>query len=115
MAKQHILPVIVRDAQKILMPKSQTKTSLRALPSVDTLLRTETARSIRAQAGASRLSTLARQITNEMRHEILAAALDENAGLGDNGSAASLLREAEKRLAETHLDETASGLRHVIN
>jgi L-seryl-tRNA(Ser) seleniumtransferase len=97
------------------MVKSQPRGSLRALPSVDTLLRTETAKSIRPRVGASRLSTLARQITNEMRREILAGALDENVGLENNGSAASLLREAEKRLAGMHLDETARELRHVIN
>jgi len=97
------------------MPKSQTKPSLRALPSVDTLLRTETAKSIRPQVGASRLSTLARQITDQMRREILAAAPDKSFESASNGSRASLLREAEKRLAEMHLDEAATGLRHVIN
>src|SRR6266478_9204785 len=97
------------------MPKTQTQASLRALPSVDTLLRTETARSIRPQVGASRLSSLARQITDEMRREMLAAGSGEGAEPADNGSRAILLREAENRLAATHLRDTASGLRHVIN
>ncbi len=113
--KQHILLALVVRNREILMPKTETNTSLRALPSVDTLLRTETARSIRPQVGAARLSNLARQITDQMRREILAAAADKGTESATNGSRASLLREAEKRLAEIHLDETASGLRHVIN
>jgi L-seryl-tRNA(Ser) seleniumtransferase len=97
------------------MPKTPNKTSLRALPSVDALLRTETAQSIRPHLGASRLSALARQITDEMRREILASVANKDSQPADNGSRASLLREAEKRLAATHLDESARGLRHVIN
>ena len=49
------------------MSKAQTRTSLRALPSVDSLLRTETAQSLKQQMGAGRLSSLARQITDELR------------------------------------------------
>ena len=97
------------------MPEIQTKTSLRALPSVDSLLRTETARSIRPQIGASRLSSLARQITDELRREILAIGQDEGAKAASAGSRANLLKEAEKRLAAAHLHETESELRHVIN
>src|SRR5437773_2687357 len=94
------------------MPKTQIKRSLRALPSVDALLRTETAQSIRPQLGAVRLSALVRRITDEMRREILASASPEETG---NGSQASLLREAEERLAATHLDLSQRRLRHVIN
>src|SRR5258707_15890720 len=94
------------------MPKSQNKHSLRALPSVDALLRTETAQSIRPQLGATRLSALVRRITDEMRREILASASVEET---ENGSQSSLLREAEKRLAATNLDERARRLRRVIN
>ncbi|MDX6306800.1 MAG: L-seryl-tRNA(Ser) seleniumtransferase [Blastocatellia bacterium] len=94
------------------MPKSQNKNSLRALPSVDALLRTETAQSIRPQLGATRLSALVRRVTDEMRREILATASVEET---ENGSQSSLLSEAEKRLAATHLHESAKRLRHVIN
>jgi L-seryl-tRNA(Ser) seleniumtransferase len=98
------------------MTRTQTNSSLRALPSVDSLLRTETAQSLRPQIGAGRLSSLARQVTDELRREMLAVGSDAKASeSADNGSRASLLREAEKRLAAAHLDETASGLRHVIN
>jgi L-seryl-tRNA(Ser) seleniumtransferase len=98
------------------MPKIQTNSSLRALPSVDSLLRTATAQSLRPQIGAGRLSFLARKVTDEMRREMLAVGSDpKKSESADNGSRASLLGEAERRLAAAHLDETASGLRHVIN
>lgn len=94
------------------MPKTQIKRSLRALPSVDALLRTETAQSIRQQLGPVRLSALVRRITDEMRREILDSASPEETG---NGSESSLLREAEERLAATHLNLSERRLRHVIN
>ena len=94
------------------MPKTQIKRSLRALPSVDALLRTETAQSIRPQLGPVRLSALVRRITDEMRREILGSASPDETG---NGSESSLLREAEERLAATHLDLSERRLRHVIN
>jgi L-seryl-tRNA(Ser) seleniumtransferase len=47
-----------------------------------------------------------------MRREILTSASVEEI---ENGSQSSLLSEAEKRLAATHLDESAKRLRHVIN
>jgi len=50
-----------------------------------------------------------------MRSEILASSSNKGTQPADNGSRASLLREAEKRLAATHFDESMRGLRHVIN
>jgi L-seryl-tRNA(Ser) seleniumtransferase len=97
------------------MSKLQTKTSLRALPSVDLLLRTETAQSIKQRVGATRLSSLARRITDELRREILAATAEGHTDSEQNGSRESLLEEAEKRLAEALLDENSRALRHVIN
>ena len=47
--------------------------------------------------------------------EILAIGQGELTESRENRTRASLLQEAEKRLAETHLDETARALRHVIN
>jgi L-seryl-tRNA(Ser) seleniumtransferase len=70
---------------------------------------------MRSQVGATHLSSLARQITEQMRREIIEAAPEKNVESAFNGSRASLLQEAEKRLSEMHLDETARGLRHVIN
>jgi L-seryl-tRNA(Ser) seleniumtransferase len=97
------------------MPKIQSKTSLRALPSVDSLLRTQTAVSIRKQIGTTRATSLARQITDELRREILAMKPDRAPESGQNGSRASLLEEAERRLAAAHLDEAARAMRRVIN
>src|SRR6476620_8182182 len=97
------------------MSKVQTRTSLRALPSVDSLLRTETARSLRDQMGATRLSSLARQVTDELRREIMDEVVNEVTDLKATQTRSSLLQEAEKRLASTHLDETARSLRRVIN
>jgi L-seryl-tRNA(Ser) seleniumtransferase len=98
------------------MPRIQDRSSLRALPSVDSLLRTETAQSLKSEIGAGRLSCLARKVTDELRREILAGApAGPGPGGADNGSRANLLREAEKRLAAAHRDEAARGLRRVIN
>ncbi len=98
------------------MTKTQINSSLRALPSVDSLLRTDTAQSLKPLIGASRLSSLARQVTDEMRSERLAVGSDASANdSATNGSRISLLSEAEKRLAAAHLGESATGLRHVIN
>lgn len=97
------------------MPKTQDKPSLRALPSVDSLLRTGTAVSIRDQIGSARVTTLARQVTDELRRQILATEPGNARESGENGSRASLLEEAERRLAAAHQDETARAMRHVIN
>lgn len=97
------------------MSKVQTKNSLRALPSVDSLLRTETARSLKKQMGATRLSSLARQITDELRREILGMEPEELTDSKEHQSRFTLLQEAEKRLAAKHVDETARGLQRVIN
>lgn len=93
------------------MSKAAPKTLLRALPSVDSLLRTATARSLRGVLGATRLSSFARQITNELRSEILAA----EDGAGPHLERTGLLAEAEKRLAAMHQDEGKKALRRVIN
>jgi L-seryl-tRNA(Ser) seleniumtransferase len=61
------------------------------------------------------LSFLARQITEELRREILAIGPDEGTAAADVASRSDLLKEAEKRLAAAHLRETESKLRHVIN
>jgi L-seryl-tRNA(Ser) seleniumtransferase len=94
----------------------QNSSSLRALPSVDSLLRTETARSLKSKIGAGRLSSLARKVTDELRREILArSSTPAGPSSAGNGSRANLLMEAEKRLAAAHKDEVATGLRRVIN
>jgi L-seryl-tRNA(Ser) seleniumtransferase len=93
-----------------------TNPLLRALPSVDTLLRTETAKSLRPEIGATHLSSLARKVTDELRSEIMASpSRERGVDIGHDGDRDGLLREAERRLAAAHRDEAASGLRRVIN
>ncbi len=94
------------------MTKTQTNSSLRALPSVDSLLRSDTAQALLPQIGAARLSSLARRVTDGLRRELLAVAAEPST---ENGSKANLLSEAEKRLSAAHLDETARRLGRVIN
>jgi len=115
LVKQPILLLLAGAKPKLQMPKTQTKTSLSALPSVDSLLRTETAQTIGPQIGVSRLTSLARQITDELRREILAVPPEERAEAAENGARAKLLKEAEKRLAAAHAEDTARELRRVIN
>jgi L-seryl-tRNA(Ser) seleniumtransferase len=88
--------------------------SLRALPSIDSLLRTDTAKSLRQMVGTEQLSLLARKVTDELRQEILA----NSASLArheENSWRAKLLREAERRLAAAYEHEATRWLRRVIN
>jgi L-seryl-tRNA(Ser) seleniumtransferase len=87
---------------------------LRALPSVDALLQTETARTLRISVGAQHLTRLARAVTDELRANLLASELIETSGNGDY-SREALLDEAARRLERAHRLETSKGLRHVIN
>jgi L-seryl-tRNA(Ser) seleniumtransferase len=99
------------------MPKTDTINSLlRALPSIDSVLKTEAARGLSEEAGAARLSALVRRVTNELRTELLAKPADFAAGQnGESTLRENLLSEAERRLIELHRNEKASGLRRVIN
>jgi L-seryl-tRNA(Ser) seleniumtransferase len=84
---------------------------LRALPSIDALLRTETARSLAGAIGAEKLTSLARKVTGDLRHEMLTHQF-----LADgNELSKSLISEAEERLKKAHLEEAGRGLRRVIN
>jgi L-seryl-tRNA(Ser) seleniumtransferase len=93
---------------------SPRQESLRALPSIDALLRTETARSLRDVVGAKRLTGLARAVIEELRNNIEADAATLES---DDGMVARerLLAEAARRLERVCRDETTLGLRHVIN
>ena len=98
------------------MPKSAAKPSnktalLRALPSVDALLRTEIGQSVRTTAGAEQLTTLAREVIEKLRAEILAGTFAVN----DGDASSALVAEAEQRLAILNEQQTARGVRRVIN
>ena len=95
------------------MTKTQTDNPLlRSLPSIDSLLQTQTARTLSPQAGAEHLTTIARKVTDELRQQILS---NSSAATAGNGSRTALLREAERRLLATYESEIVRGLRRVIN
>ena len=99
------------------MPKNdKTNSLLRALPSVDSVLRTDVAQAISGEIGEVRLISMVRQVTNELRNELLAkqgtAGVAERGGDGLRGT---LLEEAQRRLSEFHRAQKARGLRRVIN
>ncbi|MBA3515622.1 MAG: L-seryl-tRNA(Sec) selenium transferase [Pyrinomonadaceae bacterium] len=92
------------------MPRLATNTSaLRLLPSVDQLLRTETAISLRNLVGLPRLTVIARTVTGEMRARILACEMS------DVVTRETLLLQAEGRLREVGAQESKTGIRRVIN
>ncbi|HYO63270.1 MAG TPA: L-seryl-tRNA(Sec) selenium transferase [Pyrinomonadaceae bacterium] len=98
-----------------------TSKILRALPSVDALLRTAEARALRERAGAQRLTALARVVTEELRAELQARAANGGDGVStggansDGASRESLLAEAARRLAAAVEREEGASLRRVIN
>lgn len=98
------------------MSNSAAKTNeknalLRALPSVDALVQTEIGQSVRNTAGAEQRTTLAREVIENLRAEILAGTFE----IEDGNASAALAAEAEKRLARVHQEQTARGVRRVIN
>src|SRR5687768_14247955 len=93
-----------------------TSTKRRGLPSIDSLLQTETARSLRPIVGVEHLTALARHVTDKLRQELMTGQVDsamEDAR--ENDSALPLLSEAERRLAAAYREEAARGVRRVIN
>jgi L-seryl-tRNA(Ser) seleniumtransferase len=100
------------------MPNSATSkmSLLRALPSVDQLLRTEWATVVRSSVGAERITALARTVTEELRREIQAGALvDPDAERTPAHTREALLDEAVRRLDDACKRDRLSGLRRVIN
>ncbi len=100
------------------MPNSATSkmSLLRALPSVDQLLRTEWATAVRSSVGAERITALARTVTEELRREIQTEALaDPDAEQTPAHTREALLDEAVRRLDDAWKRDRLSGLRRVIN
>src|SRR5213078_3983544 len=83
--------------------------ALRALPSVDQLLRTDEVRKLRTAIGIQRLTTLARSVTEDLRSELQAGQNE------DWATRESLLVEAIQRLEIACNAERSSGLKRVIN
>ena len=90
--------------------------ALRALPSVDALLKTETARNLQDAVGASHLTALARIVTEELRAGIQALQTStEEAQTNGDYTREALLAEAARRLESACRREAATGLSRVIN
>lgn len=84
---------------------------LRALPSVDQLLKTDKVEVLKRSVGIGRVTAIARRVTQELRAELLAGSTPLQSG----ATRESLLAEAIRRLdAMCRLDEL-SGVRRVIN
>jgi L-seryl-tRNA(Ser) seleniumtransferase len=87
---------------------------LRALPSVDEVLRAAEADSLRGRASHTRLTKLARAVTDELRAELRIRA-DEASNSNGEYSRESLLAEALKRLSLSVERDEAAGVRRAIN
>lgn len=83
---------------------------LRLLPSIDALLRSETAAKLLRQIGAKQLTLLARAAADSVRQEIQGKVANTK-----NYSRESLLKEAEKRLKNAWQSERNRSLQRVIN
>jgi L-seryl-tRNA(Ser) seleniumtransferase len=97
------------------MSDHSISSALRSLPSVDALLRTETARALRDAFGVEHVTTVARAVTEELRADIQAQATGEGRNGGGALSKTELLAEAARRMEQLLQRETAAGLRRVIN
>lgn len=82
--------------------------ALRAIPSVDQLLRTEAAAELRSRVGVQRVTAIARIVTNEMRGRAQSNRLREV-------SRDALLAMTIERLKEIGRGESLASLRRVIN
>jgi L-seryl-tRNA(Ser) seleniumtransferase len=91
-------------------PASAKSSALRELPSVDRLLKTDVAQRLRDRTGADRLTAIAREVTDELRHELRAAT-----GKNHSMSRENLLEKALLRMESLVLSEESGGLRRVIN
>src|ERR1041384_4571929 len=91
--------------------ENSKRASLRDVPSIDALLRTDAARELRELVGLRRLTDIARSVTAEIR------ALVRNQEFStDNGNnQEALLAEAVRRMEANARREGQSGIRAVIN
>ena len=82
--------------------------TLRAIPSVDQLLRAEGVAPLRNSVGLPRLTAIAREVTEELRRQIQSEDLTETTKV-------DLLKEALQRIQFICQRDALSGLRRVIN
>ena len=95
---------------RTIMPNTATsrESTLRAIPSVDQLLRAEGVLQLRSTVGVPRLTTIAREVTEEMRRQIHSEDLPAR-------TKEALLGEAVQRIQNLCARDSLSALRHVIN
>ena len=93
------------------MPDSTLTERLRALPSIDALLRTDEAAALREALGPERLTALARAVTDGLREELRSGPEAHS----DGGAREALLAEAARRLKLSAERERERGVRRVIN
>ncbi|HEY2971410.1 MAG TPA: L-seryl-tRNA(Sec) selenium transferase [Pyrinomonadaceae bacterium] len=89
-------------------PAASKDLTLRAIPSVDQLLRTEVVTRLVSSVGVAHLTTIAREVTEEMRREIRSEGCPER-------TKDALLNEAVQRIHSLCQREALSMLRRVIN
>src|SRR5678810_141799 len=82
--------------------------TLRAIPSIDQLLRTEEGSLLRSSVGLPRLTAIAREVTEEMRRQIQSEDLPET-------TKEDLRKEAVERMKSLCRRDSLSGVRRVIN
>ncbi len=89
-------------------PAASKDLTLRAIPSVDQLLRNEAVAQLRSSVGLPRLTAIAREVTDEMRREIRSEGLPEK-------TKEALLIEAVQKIQSLCRRDALSMLRRVIN
>jgi L-seryl-tRNA(Ser) seleniumtransferase len=89
-------------------PTPSRPATLRSIPSVDQLLRTEAATELRSSVGINRLTAIARQVIEEIRTQLQTEGQAEQ-------SKDELLHQVIERLETVCLSETTSGIHRVIN
>lgn len=108
-ARQRLMQLFYVPPHTVMSNPSASKpSSLRAIPSVDQLLRTGAAEELKAEVGLQRLTDIAREIIEDMRKEI--RSVNSTTHTKD-----SLLTEASKRLEDSCQRDAGSRLRRVIN
>lgn len=88
---------------------------LRALPSVDALLRTPEARLLREKVGIARLAELAREVTRDLRAKLQERAQEDSESTNGDHRREALILEAVRRLESACEQDAAEALRRVIN
>lgn len=85
--------------------------NLRFLPSIDSLLRSDTAQKLLPETGAKHLTVLSRSVINGLRREIQ----ENSAEKTEKISRENLFEEAEQRLEQAWRAEQATSIKRVIN